>query len=593
MRTEPAGRALLQGQQHLVAARQVQDQGLVQRLGKARIGHRDRHARRLQLIGRLQGLAKPRAERQQRHPRAGCRLLGPAHDAAAPDRQGLAALGQLHPHPLAAGIAQRDRARVMGVAGGHHVHELGLVGGRHHGHVGQAAQVGEIERARMGGAVRAHQTRPVQAEAHGQVLQRDIVHDLVIGPLQEGRVDRHERLVALGGEPARKRDGVLLGDADVEGAGRVGTPEQVDAGAAGHGGCDRHHLGIGIRRLDQALAEHPRVGRGVGLGLGLDAGDHVELDHAVVAVGAGFRRCVALALLGDDVQQDRALVGVPHVAQHRQQVVEVVPVDRADIVEAHLLEHRARAHDQAAGELLGLGRALVEGLGQKLAQLLGGLAQRAVGAARGQPGEVGRHGAHRGGDRHVVVVEDDDEARVLRAGIVHGLVGHARRHRAVADHRHDIAAMGGGTALGLTLRLGLGRVEVASDRHAEARRDRGGGVGRAEGIVGALGALGEARQAAALAQRPDAVAASGEDLVGVGLVADVPDQAVVGGVEHVVQRHRQLDDAQARAEVPARDRDRLDHLRAHRLGHARQRALRQSPQRHRLVQTIQNRIQLP
>ena len=66
---------------------------------------------------------------------------------------------------------------------------------------------------------------------------------------------------------------------------------------------------------------------------------------------------------------------------------------------------------------------------------------------------------------------------------------------------------------------------------------------RAEGVVFALRALGEARQAVRLAQGADPVAAAGEDLVRVGLVAHVPDQPVARRVEHVMQRHRQLDDA--------------------------------------------------
>ncbi|GJE67749.1 hypothetical protein LNAOJCKE_4982 [Methylorubrum aminovorans] len=68
---------------------------------------------------------------------------------------------------------------------------------------------------------------------------------------------------------------------------------------------------------------------------------------------------------------------------------------------------------------------------------------------------------------------------------------------------------------------------------------------RAEGVVLALGALGETGQAAALAERADAIAPSGEDLVRVALVSDVPDDAIVGGVEHVVQRHGEFDHAQA------------------------------------------------
>ena len=83
---------------------------------------------------------------------------------------------------------------------------------------------------------------------------------------------------------------------------------------------------------------------------------------------------------------------------------------------------------------------------------------------------------------------------------------------------------------------------------------------RAEAVVFALGALGETREPAALTQRPDAVAPPGQDLVRIGLMADVPDQPVVRRVEHVVQRDGQFDDAEAGAEMAAGYRDRVDRL---------------------------------
>ena len=56
-------------------------------------------------------------------------------------------------------------------------------------------------------------------------------------------------------------------------------------------------------------------------------------------------------------------------------------------------------------------------------------------------------------------------------------------------------------------------------------------MGGAERIVFALAPLGEAGEPAALSQGADAVAPAGQDLVRIGLVADVPDQPVGRGVE--------------------------------------------------------------
>ena len=70
--------------------------------------------------------------------------------AALADRQRLAALRQLDADALAARIAQRDRAVVVRGRGRDHVHELGLVGRRHHHHVRQAGEIGDVEGAGVG-----------------------------------------------------------------------------------------------------------------------------------------------------------------------------------------------------------------------------------------------------------------------------------------------------------------------------------------------------------------------------------------------------------------------------------------------------------
>ena len=87
-----------------------------------------------------------------------------------------------------------------------------------------------------------------------------------------------------------------------------------------------------------------------------------------------------------------------------------------------------------------------------------------------------------------------------------------------------------------------------------------------ERVIFAFGALGETGQAAALAQGPDAVAPAGEDLVWIGLVPDIPDQPVPRRIEHMMQRDRQFDDAEAGPKVPTGDRDCTDRLRAQLVG---------------------------
>ena len=80
----------------------------------------------------------------------------------------------------------------------------------------------------------------------------------------------------------------------------------------------------------------------------------------------------------------------------------------------------------------------------------------------------------------------------------------------------------------------------------------------AEGVVFALGAQREGRQAAVLLDGVQLFAPAREYLVRVGLVADIPDQAVVRGVVDVVQRNGQFDRAEAGGEVAAAGADGLD-----------------------------------
>ncbi len=143
-------------------------------------------------------------------------------------------------------------------------------------------------------------------EAHRQLLDRDVVHDLVVGALQEGRVDRAERLEALGRQAGGEGHGVLLGDADVEGAVRERLAEQVEPGAGRHRGGDGDDLVVLARLLDQALGEHLGVGSArsaCGLACAPVTTSNLTTPWYLSADALGRR--VALALLRHDVDQDR------------------------------------------------------------------------------------------------------------------------------------------------------------------------------------------------------------------------------------------------------------------------------------------------
>ena len=64
--------------------------------------------------------------------------------------------------------------------------------------------------------------------------------------------------------------------------------------------------------------------------------------------------------------------------------------------------------------------------------------------------------------------------------------------------------------------------------------------------------------AAELTERVESVFPSCQDFMNVRLMPDVPDDLVLGRLEGVHQRHRELDDAESGADVAARTRDHVD-----------------------------------
>ncbi len=389
----------------------------------------------------------------------------------------------------------------------------------------------------MGGAVGAHQTRTVQSKHHGQVLQSHVVDQLVIGALQEGGINRHHGLQTLAGQARSKGHGVLFGDAHVEIAfGK--TPLELDhARALAHGRGDAHQARVGLRHVAQPMTKHLSEG-GFGRRAGLDQADRgVELARAVVSHGVGLSKLVALAFFRDHMQELRARALVEQlddVFQRGDERVQVVAIDRADVIETKFLE-QGGGHHHAFGVLFkALGqlkqwRCVFEHL---LAHAFGG----GIEAPAHELGQVAVERAHGRRNRHVVVVEHHQQTPLGHASVVQGLKGHTRGHGAVANDGH-------GRAL-LTL-------DVRSQCHTQSRGNAGGGVGGAEGVELALDAARKAADATELTQAAHAVAPTGEDFVRVGLVAHVPHQAVVRRVKHAVQGDRQLNGAQIGTQVTA------------------------------------------
>ncbi len=266
------------------------------------------------------------------------------------------------------------------------------------------------------------------------------MHQLIIGPLQEGRVDGDHRLHAFAGHAGGEGDGMLFGDADVEVALWIAFGELDQAGALAHGRRDAEQTRILRGGIAQPFAEDLGIAlAGLAwccLALVQRARGAVERGDAVIGGGRVLSGLEAVALLRDQMQQPRA-GHLFHVLQRGDHGVDVVAVDRADVVEAEFLEVGA-GHEHAlhmlfptAGELTQLRH-----LGQCV---LAAFAHARVETPGQQFGEVTADGADRRADGHLVVIEDDQQVGVERAAVVERLEGHAGAERAVADDGDDMA----------------------------------------------------------------------------------------------------------------------------------------------------------
>ena len=151
----------------------------------------------------------------------------------------------------------------------------------------------------MGLAVLADKPAAVDGEDHVQLLQRNVMLEHVVGALQKRRIDRYDRLHALLGKPGCHTDRMALGNAHIK------KTLRVQPGPVLHGSRDGADGIVGgsrlAERLPECVRERRRGGRGRHAGIGVEPADAVEILRRLL------RRRVALALFGNEMDDDRLL----------------------------------------------------------------------------------------------------------------------------------------------------------------------------------------------------------------------------------------------------------------------------------------------
>jgi hypothetical protein len=258
----------------------------------------------------------------------------------------------------------------------------------------------------------------------------------------------------------------------------------------------------------------------------------------------GLRGGESAALLCPDVDDDRApqVEGLLEGAQER---LDVVSGHEPDVRDSEVLEQPPGLGEVDDGAAKSLAQLTDRRPGNRdpSDEVVVGLLARLPGTRELDLAEVLRQRADRRADRHLVVVENDEQLRLALADVVQRLQAQATRDGGVADDDgnplHAVA-------------------QVTRGREALADRQAGPGVTAVEDVVLGFAASREAADPAELAKRAKSLEPSGEQLVGIRLMAGVPDDPVARRLEEPVERDRELDDAERAAEMAAGPGDRRD-----------------------------------
>ena len=438
-------------------------------------------------------------------------------------------------------------------------------------HAGDLGEQGHVVHAVVAGPVVAGDSRTVETENHGQLVQRDVVDDLVPCAREERAVHGDHRTKSRHRHARRSRDRVLFGDTDVEETLGESALEWQQAGGSGHRGRDGDDARVDVGFFQQCIGEGLRVAGENCLWRAALRVEHRRVVEVLFVVVLGGR--VTTALLCDDVQKHRSfggpLFGRP---QRTLDCFDIVSVDGADVAHTERLEEsrglKELAHrglhcfdaafglttngGQIAEELLDATlaahvRGVQSDVGERRRQLVGDLVGEVHVALFGfvVVGRACRHGELR--DRRritaAVVVQHDDDAASGVTEVVQRFVREAARHRAVADDRNDVSVVG---------RRPVVQRMVARHGHAVRVRQHGRRVAVLDEVVAALAAAGVTRQALRLTQTRELGGATRDQLVHVGLVSGVPQNRIGGTVENTVQGKGEFDRTEVRTEVATR-----------------------------------------
>ena len=194
----------------------------------------------------------------------------------------------------------------------------------------------------MTGSVVARNPRSIKHNRDASLVQRTVHQHLIKGAIQEGRIDRHNRVKPAIGQTRCASNRVLLGDTNVVGAVRITLRETLKSGWPEHRRSDGNNGPLVVADANHLVGKDrspggPRFGERL-TGVRVNDSDSVKTVSFVV-----LSRGVPATLVGDGVH-DHGVIKIPSSRERELQLLLIVPVDRTDVLQAQILEQSLRGH---------------------------------------------------------------------------------------------------------------------------------------------------------------------------------------------------------------------------------------------------------
>ena len=331
---------------------------------------------------------------------------------------------------------------------------------------------------------------------------------------------------------------MLFGNAHVNHAIRAFLRHDVQAATRRHRSRNPNNSLVLLCKFQKRIAEHVREG-GVRVprrqrkpAFGVKRAATMILCRILL----GSRKTAAL--FGKHVHKARALLVLDAFKNHHK-FVDVMTVNRSEIADAQILEETSRLHGVFRSVLdlqEQFTKTRTQNARQARHQAIQVRTHLVVNRVRNHAVQVLAEPAHVWRNAHPVIVQDDGHVLLGGAHIVERFVRHTARHGTIAnDSNHVIVTV----------------ETVTRNSKAKSRRNRSRSMPGTEAVIDALVPFEEAGNTALLAQSIETVVAAGQQFVHVRLVPHVPDNLVVGRIEHIVKRKSQFHNAKARSQMTA------------------------------------------